>query len=324
MYDALAGAALKYPQNSALNYYGNKTTYAQLLQQIDQATTLLREQGLHSGDRVIICLPNIPQFVVAFYALNKLGAIPCMVHPLSTAPELAEYIQQTHSRYLITLDFLYPQFEGTLKDSGVEMTFVTQVEERLPPLLSLMYFLRQGYKRPNLKHKQRLLSWRITTTKHPPATLTDSFIFDPHEPALILFSGGTTGQAKGVLLSNDNMNALVREVVAQVKPQPKTDAMLCVLPFFHGFGLGVSLHPVLTAGGCCILVPRFSPREFAAAIIKNSPAYIAGVPTLFEGFLNNKQIQDMDLSFLKGAYCGGDTTPPELIMRFNRDRKSVV
>lgn len=316
MYEALQEAALKYPQNAALSYYGTRTTYAQLLQQIEQAASLLRAQGLKSGDRVIICLPNIPQFVITFYALNKLGAVACMVHPLSTAPELAEYIRQTRSRFLITLDFLYPQFEGILKNSGIEMTLVTRVEEQLPLSLSLLYFLKQGYKRPNIKTRQTVFSWRTMTTG-PTAPLMDSYVFGPREPALILFSGGTTGRAKGVLLSNSNMNALAKEVIAQVKPEPKTDSMLCVLPFFHGFGLGVSLHPVLIAGGCCILVPRFSPGEFAAAIIKNRPAYIAGVPTLFEGFLNNKKIQGMDLSFLKGAYCGGDTTPPELIKRFN-------
>lgn len=322
MCEALKQAALQYPHNAALNYYGTITTYSQLLHQIEQTASLLRAQGLNSGDRVIICLPNIPQFVIAFYALNKLGAVPCMVHPLSTAPELAEYIRQTNSRFLITLDFLYPQFEGILKNSGVEITIVTRVEEQLPLSLSLLYFLKQGYKRPNLSNMQNVLLWRTATTTVSTAPLLDSYVFKAHEPALILFSGGTTGHAKGVLLSNSNMNALAKEVIAQVKPEPKTDSMLCVLPFFHGFGLGVSLHPVLIAGGCCILVPRFSPSEFAAAIIKNRPAYIAGVPTLFEGFLSNKKIQGMDLSFLKGAYCGGDTTPPELIKRFNSFVKS--
>ncbi|MCR3921716.1 MAG: AMP-binding protein [Firmicutes bacterium] len=144
-----------------------------------------------------------------------------------------------------------------------------------------------------------------------------TYVFAADQPALILFSGGTSGKAKGVLLSNSNMNALAKEVISQVTPDPNSDSMLCILPFFHGFGLGISLHPVLLAGGCCILIPRFSPQEFATAIIKKKPTYIAGVPTLFEGFLRNKKIQKMNLSFLKDAFCGGDVTPPTLVRRFN-------
>jgi len=322
MYAELKQTALQYPHNAALNYYGAKLSYTQLLQDIEHTVKLLLEKGIRPGDRVIICLPNIPQFVIAFYALNQIGAVPCMVHPLSTAPELDEYIRQTQARFLITLDLLYPKFADMLKGSGVKTTFVTRVDEKLPPLLSLLYFFKQGYKRPTINKELNVVFWNTAFTAKSTTPLTEPYVFGPHEPALILFSGGTTGQPKGVLLTNSNMSALAIEVIAQVKPEPKTDSMLCVLPFFHGFGLGISLHPVLVGGGCCILVPRFSPAEFAAAIIKNRPAYIAGVPTLFEGFLNNKQIQRMDFSFLKGAYCGGDTTPPELIKRFNSFIKS--
>ncbi|MGE5654264.1 MAG: class I adenylate-forming enzyme family protein [Bacillota bacterium] len=318
MYHDLHRAAQRYPDNVALNYHGTRISFTQLLQHIDRMAASFANLGLAAGDRVCLCLPNIPQTVIAFYALNRLGAVPCMVHPLSTAVELEAYLTETESKVLITLDFLYPKFEGVVNTLSIDRTIVTHANEQLPLLLSVLYYLKQGYKSPSLVGKKRVTFWREMQRARTAGTQQEPYVFGPNRVALILFSGGTTGKAKGVSLSNESMHALAQEIIAQVDPKPGVDSMLCILPLFHGFGLGISLHPVLIAGGCCILVPRFSPKEFASTIIRNRPAYIAGVPTLFEGFLSNKKIQQADLSFLKGAFCGGDVTHPDLIKRFNQ------
>lgn len=314
MFERIREAASRYAENTCLDYYGNLKTYTQLVNEVQQAATILAENGIRQGDRVIVCLPNIPQTVVFIYALNFLGAIPCMVHPLSTAPELSQFIDITESRYAIILNMNYSAYKEVLEEK-LDKTIVTGVDGQLPILHKLLYYLKQGRKLPRLLDSKKLLVWKGT-----PSTAKSAFPTEcpqKTDPALILFSGGTSGVPKAVILTNDNMNALADQVLSLIEPIPQTDAMLCILPLFHGFGLGVCLHPVLVGGGRCILVPRFSQNEFAKIIRKKRPAYIAGVPTLFQALLANPKLANTDMSFLKAAFCGGDATPSSLIEQFN-------
>jgi len=318
MYGRLLDTAAKYPQHTALDYYGSEKTYARLVEETGRLAAFWRECGVQPGDRVIICLPNIPQTVVAFYSLNLAGAVPCMVHPLSTAAELEYYIKDSGSKYLVMLDMFYPSFRSVAEQAGIVKTVIARVDEELPAHLRLLYYLKQGRRTPKLPANDSLIRWPDALRSAEPKTAPAPHAFGAAEPALILFSGGTTGTPKGVLLSNGNMNALAFQVLSLVQPEPEKDAMLCILPFFHGFGLGVCLHPVLLGGGRCILVPRFGSREFAVTILNKKPTYIAGVPTLFKALLGSRELARADLSFLKGAYCGGDVVPPALIKEFNR------
>jgi long-chain acyl-CoA synthetase len=137
------------------------------------------------------------------------------------------------------------------------------------------------------------------------------------DPAVILYSGGTTGVTKGILLSNLNFNALAKQIIATNPVFQPGDTMLAVMPLFHGFGLGVSIHSMLASGGCCILVPRFTAESYANLIIKHRCNFIAGVPTLYEALLRQPVMKGADLSCLKGVFSGGDSLSVELKKRFD-------
>ena len=137
------------------------------------------------------------------------------------------------------------------------------------------------------------------------------------DPAVILYSGGTTGITKGILLSNLNFNALSQQIIATNPMFKPGDKMLAVMPIFHGFGLGVCIHSMLASGGRCLLIPRFNPKSYAKLIKKHRPNFIAGVPSLYEALLRLNTLDRVDLSCLKGVFSGGDSLSVELKKRFD-------
>ena len=316
MVERLSVTVENYPDLPALDYYGSKISYRRLFETIKRMATIWKNLGIEPGHRVILCLPNIPEVVIALYSLNMIGAVACIVHPLSTSKEMAFYIKDTQSKWVITLDMLYGNFKKAVEESRVEKTILTTVSGKLPPLLRLLFFFRQGRKNP-VYRGNHLIYWKTFGKKLPPP-VEEFYHFSSDQPAVILFSGGTTGTPKGVLLSNGNMNALADQVIAQVDPHPGRESILCILPLFHGFGLGICLHSVLIGGGRCILIPRFSKKEFIDGVIKYKPTYIAGVPTHYEALVSSEKTKRIHFSFLKGAFCGGDNVPHPLIQRFNK------
>ncbi|MDR3062565.1 MAG: AMP-binding protein, partial [Methanobrevibacter sp.] len=146
------------------------------------------------------------------------------------------------------------------------------------------------------------------------------------DPAVILYTGGTTGKQKGVLLSNLNFNALALQLISQ-NEATLGDKMMCIMPFFHGFGLGVSMHTTLVFGGEAILVPKFSVEDFAKSYKKHKPQFIAGVPTMFAALTKNKKMMESDFSNVKGIYSGADTLPNDIKVQFEefiKDRGAEV
>ena len=317
MSERLLAAAETYPEFTAIEYYGRRITYRALSEKVRRLSEAWRRLGIAPGDRVILCLPNVPEMVTSLYALNLAGAVSCLVHPLSTASEMSFYIQDTGSRWLITMDIFYRNFKECIKKSRIAKVVLTSPFAELPFSLRLLALLRrrQRYRTLPSGDDDLLVSWESLTRELPPP-VDRAFRYASCDPALVLFTGGTTGTPKGVLLSNGNLNALADQVLSQIQPR-SGDSVLCILPFFHGFGLGVCLHPTLLGGGRCILVPRFSKEEFINAVARKRPNYIVGVPTHFEALVKSKKLQKLSFSFLKAAVSGGDTVPLSLIRRFN-------
>ena len=147
------------------------------------------------------------------------------------------------------------------------------------------------------------------------------------DPAVILYSGGTTGTTKGIVLTNKNFNALGQQVIAANPMFRPGDKMLAAMPIFHGFGLGVCIHTMLTQGGRCILVPRFTPKSYAKDLVKQRCNFVAGVPTLYEALLRLPDMEGADLSCLKGVFSGGDSLSVELkkkLDKFLYDHKAPI
>ena len=326
MAEAVENVAKKYPDYIAYDFMGKKTTYANAVKDIIAAAKALKALGVKEEDRVTICMPNTPQTVSMFYAANMVGAIANMIHPLSSENEIAFYLNDSDSKVAITLDQFYPKFEAIKAKTGLKKLIIASVADALSPVMRLGYKLTEGKKIAKVPDVDWVISWK-QFIKNGEGVIDYRVPRRPTQGAAILYSGGTTGTTKGILLSNLNFNALGMQIIATNPMFKPGDKMLAIMPMFHGFGLGVSIHSMLVNGGRCILVPRFTPKTYAELLKKHKPNFIAGVPTLYEALLRLDNIDDLDLSCLKGMFSGGDSLSVELkkrIDRFLKEHKATI
>ncbi|MBO7667302.1 MAG: AMP-binding protein [Firmicutes bacterium] len=317
MYRQLAWAAEQYPDITAYEFMGKRTSYRQMIADIQATARAFRAAGIGDGDRVTICLPNCPQAVSAFYALNMIGALANMVHPLSAEGEIKFYLEKSRSKACVTLDQFYPKLMKVRQTTDLPLLIIAQIKDALTPLKKLGFALTQGRKLPKVTSSRDTLLWKDFMARGASFSGKVETVHDCNDPAVILYSGGTTGKTKGILLSHRNFNALAYQTIQMDNSYAVGDKVLAVMPMFHGFGLGISIHTFLAMGGTCILVPRFTPQTYARLIIKERPNYIAGVPTLYEALLANEEMADVDLSCLKGVFSGGDSLSVELKKKFD-------
>lgn len=319
MVEAVERIAAKYGKLDACEFMGSHTSYEKLVAQIHDCAKALRALGIREGDKVTICMPNAPQTVVMFYAVNMVGAIANMVHPLSAEGEIEFYLNDSESVAALTLDQFYGKFEAIRGNTPcLKHLIIATVKDALTPVKKLGYALTQGRKIPKVPKGADAILWKDFIAGGKAFEGDARVARKANDPAVILYSGGTTGITKGILLSNLNFNALAAQIVATNPIYDEGDKMLAIMPMFHGFGLGVSIHSMLANGGGCILVPRFTPATYAQLLRKYKPNFIAGVPTLYEALLRIPNLDDLDLSCLKGVFSGGDSLPPELKKRFDK------
>ncbi len=255
-------------------------------------------------------MPTSPQGLIAFYAANKLGAVPAMIHPLSTGPEIEHYLQASRARVALTLDAFYDRFAAL---PAVETLVLARIPDYLPPLKRLGFWLTKGRKIGKVPADPRVRWWRdLMTAAHPPAPPA---AVAPDDPAAILFSGGTTGEPKGILLSNRNLICEGLQTAAWGDLR-EGQSILAILPIFHGFGLSVCVNASLMAGGTSILVPTFTPETVAQLVRRKRPNILVGVPTLFDALSRDPSLARADLSCLRATFSGADTLPRPVKERF--------
>ena len=312
MYQLLSETAQQYPNSIAYTFQGKKTSYTQFMARIDAAARGLTAMGIGKGDRVTICMPNSPQALDCFYALNRIGAIANMIHPLSAAQEIAFYLNFSKSKAILTLDQFYNKVASIMPQVEQKCTiFVAKIADELPFPLNLIYPLTKGGKHPLPKTGYTLWKEMLTAGTDLMQLPADDGKAD--DCAVILYSGGTTGTSKGIMLSSRNFNALgLQTIAASGFGSVAGMKMLSVMPVFHGFGLGIGIHTALIGGATCILVPQFNVKTYAQILLKQKPNIIPGVPTLFEALLRSPDLEGKDLSFLRGIFSGGDSLSPEL------------
>lgn len=317
MFDMVEATAELYPRYNAITFMGKGTKYADLVKQIRVTARAFAAIGIKAGDKVTLCMPNCPQIVLCFYALNRIGAIASMIHPLSSVGEIAFYIKDSGSKAVVSLDVFYGKFEEVRKQVTFETLVLTSVKDALTPVMKVGFALTEGKKVPKVPKDADVLYWKAFLRG---ASGQDESCFAARkgtDPAVILFSGGTTGTTKGILLSNLNFNALALQTCAMGHCVVPGARMLAAMPMFHGFGLGVCIHTMLVAGVTAILVPRVSVESYAKLLKKEKPNYIAGVPTLYEGITRNPFMNGVDMSQLLGVFSGGDTLSIELKKKFD-------
>ena len=315
MYEMVEAAAKRHPNHVAYVFMGKKTTYTEFMKRIQAAAQGLYKMGIRKGDKVTICMANTPQALDCFYALNRIGAIPNMIHPLSASQEIAFYLNFSKSKAILTLDQFYykvaeilPQLENPTE------ILIAKVVDELPVPLSALYPLTKSARAVKKLPKAGYTLW-YDMVKAGKNTKLPAQKSRYDSCGAILYSGGTTGTTKGIMLSNLNFNALALQTIAASgfsMEEISNMKMLSVMPVFHGFGLGIGIHTPLVAGGTCILIPQFNVKVYAKTLMKQKPNLIPGVPTLFEALLRTEDLEGADLSFLKGIFSGGDSLSPEL------------
>ena len=321
IYQMVKAAAERNPKLPAYEFMGKKTTFTQFMQKIDETAQAFLAMGIKKGDRVTICMPNCPQALHAFYGLNRIGAVSNMIHPLSAAGEIRFYLNFSHSKCILTLDQFYAKIAPIMPelDNKECKLLLAKIEDELYPHLAVGYALTAGRKYPKPPKKGNYIWWsefqRVGKKRDLP--LPREF-GKAEEGASILYSGGTTGTTKGIVLTNRNFNALGQQVIAANPMFNPGDKMLAAMPLFHGFGLGVCVHTMLSQGGRCILVPRFTAKSYAKLITKYHCNFIAGVPTLYEALLRLPSMEGADLSSLKGVFSGGDSLSIELKKKLDK------
>ena len=328
MYQALEKVAGKYPDYVAFDFMGRPTTYKKMIENINLCARALKAIGIREGDKVTICMPNCPQTVIMFYAVNLVGGICNMVHPLSSEKEIEFYLKESNSICAITLDQFYNKFEAIRQNvDNLNNVIIASIKDELSRPVKAGYMLTEGRKIQKIPDDAPIIRWRDFMAMGNRFHWKYAAHKTGKDASVILYSGGTTGITKGILLSNLNFNALGQQIIATNPMFRPGDKMLAVMPMFHGFGLGVSIHSMLSQGGRCVLVPRFTAESYAKLLKKHRCNFIAGVPTLYEALLRIPCMEGADLSFLKGVFSGGDSLSIELKKRFDKflfDHHAVI
>ena len=328
MFEKVEAVAKQYPNYVAFDFMGRHTTYRQMILEIERCAKALKTIGIRENDKVTIAMPNCPQAIYLFYAVNLVGAVANMIHPLSAEKEIEFYLNESESVLAITLDQFYDKFERIRQNTKVINIVIASVKDALSKPIRAGYMLTEGRKIQKIPDDAPVLMWKDFLR------LSRSCFYKTYKvkrtgdnPAVILYSGGTTGTTKGIVLTNKNFNALSQQIVATNPMFRAGDKMLAAMPLFHGFGLGVCIHSMLANGGRCILIPRFTAKSYAKQIVKYKCNFIAGVPTLYEALLRLPSMDGADLSSLKGVFSGGDSLSVELKKKFDKflyDHKAVI
>ena len=301
LHQILAEAAAEAGNRVCTNFFGRALTYDQIHDAARRFAWGLQQWGLQPGDRVGLLLPNMPQFIIAYYGILMAGGVAAPLNPLYTENELSFQLSDAGSRLLITIPMFLEKAVNLLPQTALEGVVVTGLSEALPFPKNWAMGLKERWQTRGVD-KSQATSFARMTAQPPPAD------WQPHQPdpddlAVLIYSGGTTGVAKGVMLSHFALVANAHQIRAWGKLTPD-DGILAVLPLFHGFGMSVTMNASILARGRIILLPRFKRREVLDAIQTHRPTFMVGVPTMFVAFNHMPDIDQYDLTSLKAIYVG--------------------
>ena len=315
LYEALRRSCEAHPDAIALDFLGATVSYRQLAESVDRCAAALSALGLGAGDRITISMPTSPQGVIAFYAAAKLGAVASLIHPLSTSTEIRGYLNMSESRVALTLDAFYGAFAEAREGTPLETLVLAKISDYLPTVKRVGFWLTRGRKIPAVPKDADVRWWsRLMADSYPESPAAS---VDRDDLVALLYSGGTTGAPKGIMLSHRNFICEAQQLAAWVDLDEK-DVVLAALPIFHGFGLAALVNAPLLRGAKVVMVPQFSPQIVAELLRTKRPTLTAGPPTLFEALAADPSLRQADLSSLRAAFSGADTLQEPVRERFEQ------
>lgn len=318
LYNYLKRHMINYKNKTAIEYYGTKISYADFLSKIDLCAKAFKSQGIRKGDVITILSANIPEALISIYALNKIGAVANIIHPLSSENEIKEALQRYQTVMLVAMDITYSKVKNIIDETEVYKTIIISARDSMSPLMKIGYQITEGYKIEKPKKSEEFIYWKdfikcgIKYHKDK-----DNVEVKKDTPAIILHSGGTSGKPKGIVLSNGNFIAATIQAHIAYPDLNTEDSILAIMPIFHGLGLSVSITTAFAVGAKVILIPTFKASEFDKLLTKYNPTVLVGVPTLFEALTTNQRMDKVNLSSLKYVIAGGDTLNKARVTKIN-------
>ena len=303
MYAQLKESSGNSLDQTALSYYGTEITYLEMMKKIDQYAAAYAELGVKAGEYVSFFTVSLPETIYSLYGLNKIGAVCNLIDVRTDKDHTKEFIAKAKSDVLIVLDLVWPKVADALDELGIRKVIVQSAGDSLP------FFKKIAVK---LKTKTQVPfdGKRILRDKELAAMgagkQVEEIPYEKDRPAMVTRTGGTTGVSKGVLLTNDSMNAVYanfRDVVGT----GKGNSFLNFLPLAASYGIACGIHMGLCMNVIDILIPKFSPDDFADLIHDLKPNYIIGVPIFYENLMHSPKMKNFDFSFIEAMAAGGDS-----------------
>ncbi len=291
-------------EDIALNYFGNKISYDKLFDNIEKAAKAFSALGVKEGDIVTVASISTPETIYSFYALNRLGAISNMVDPRTSTEGIKHYIEEVKSKLVISIDVAIPKIKEAIAGTEVEKVISISPYNSLPTVKKVIVNTLGKFKGDTPKLFDDCIAWnefiKLSATPNYAKYKKDTC-------CVIVHTGGTTGMPKGVMLSNDNINAAALQCDICGTNFKRKDKWLNIMPPFIVYGVGNGLHLPLAIGMEVILIPKFDPKKFDELLIKHKPNHITGVPSHYGNVVNSKKLKEKELDYLVSPIVGGDS-----------------
>lgn len=328
MYGLLYEESRDHLENIAIEYFGRKIKYQEFLTKISDYASAFKNMGIKAGDVVSIASPNLPEIFYAIYGLNKIGAVANLIDPRNNIDRIKQFINQVGSKKLIMIDIAYPKIDKLIHDTKVDEVFTVSASDSLPIGLNYVQKAKtivENYRKgldncPKNEFYKPLKQVVSENKSRNPEIMPDEYNEEnlrDQEVAVIVNTSGTTGTPKGVMLTNENLNAVAYDYKNSGLEYETGDAFLGIMPSFLAYGIGVGTHMTFILGLKNIIIPAVTNEKFAELIRKHRPAHFAGVPTHYQYLINDSKMANFDLSFIKTAAAGGDAFDPKLKKKAN-------
>lgn len=319
LYSLLDEAAARYPKRPALIFQNTRLSYKALHEAVERFAGALRRAGIRPGQRVAVMLPNLPQTMIAFWGVVKCGAVAVMVNPLYMERELLQNLNDAGAECLILLDMLWPRVAPLRDRLPVRTYVVTGIADALSFPLNLIYRFTKGrQKAVPIPYDDKVIAWKDFSRGAQP--LSEPIADPQHTPALLQYTGGTTGIPKGVALTHSNLGTNCRQILSIIQETAETGhRFVGLLPFFHVYGLTTGMTIPAALAATVLPLPRYVPQDVLHLIGKHRPTVFPGAPAIYSSLLQQKTLGQYDLTCIKLCISGSAPLPVgklgELVIR---------
>jgi long-chain acyl-CoA synthetase len=315
-------AVARYADKPALAYFGATLTYRDLDRLAAQFANRLLAFGLKRGDRVLVILPNVPQFLIAYFGILRAGGVSAAISPLLVEREIEQLTRDAGARIVVVLDAFYSKVSGLLARGVVERLIVALPDEFLPVYQRLFYLLKADGPRPDVPDAPQERIYRFRRLLRGASTVAPRVPVSPDDVATFQYTGGTTGLPKAAMLTHRNLIANAHQIVGWIPDlRPGKEVLLSVMPFFHAYGTTLSLHLAILMGAKQVILPRFTVPEVLAMIRKHAPTIFPGVPTMYVALcaaVREDPSKAEGLSSIRYCISGAASLPVEVRQEFER------